>query len=431
MLEYKYIKKTMNIFSRNNYTWSITKNEIEESTSSDFWVWVKKIQDLKEDIVSKIFSVCNIDSNLLETSENAYHKSLWFYKSRTANSFKKSIENMIKPQSIDFLKYKNWYIWDFNGFVSILKNYVAYPKYYLEELLFDDLVTEKEKVEIRTYIKVSEEKVPENTLSRKLYFDEEIFKFDFKNQVPHKNIECFYEEDNNWNKNYFSINTLLNYIDTFWVEIWLPEIKSDTTNSEILKKYFPSINRKLKFAMHNNILQILRNQQEVLMYWFKDYELISWRKNDNKNWFIAEKIVELEFRELANMSDYNISIVRWSIWEDQQNKVDLYIILEDKKTWIKIRDELQITLKKDLDLKRMQIDKRNRVLRKNWEYSESQLINFAMKDLSKKIHAWKYFNRPIWKLSETLDHSEKAIIRKTFRRLAWKMERKKERLMIN
>jgi hypothetical protein len=235
--------------------------------------------------------------------------------------------------------------------------------------------------------------------------------------------------DFSWNKNHFSINTLLNYIDTFWVEIWLAKINTKSINKDITKKYFPSINRKIKYHIYKTLLEKQRNNQEVLIYGFRDYELSDWQNNHVKSGFIAEKIVELQFRELANLWNYNISIVKWSIWEDQQNKVDLYIILQDKKTWVTIKDELQITLQTDTLLKEKQVEYRNKILRIQWDYTESQLINFTMKDLWKKIHAWEYFNRPIWKLTDTLDEGEKALIRETFKRLVLDLETKKEKLI--
>ena len=425
----------MTYFNRKDYSWAINQKELRDflNNSWENMDAVQKIQYIKEDVVSKIFNIWKLDSNWFKNSEELYLLALEELESiDIANKdnyisvLKKEIENMSKKQTFDFLENKNKeaYIWDFESFKELLNKFIYSNKSSLKNSLSDRFVNNKDKEEIKKYLKATNNESIENTRKRNFFFDEKIFEHSLGNNMSSKNIECFYEEDFSWNKNYFSINTLTNYIDTFWVEIWLAEIDMDSIPNDIRKKYFPSINRRIKSSMYKNILQDLRDKQEVLMYWFKDYELIEWINKDQKSWFIAEKLVELEFRELSQLSEYNISIIRWSIWEDQQDKIDLYIVLEDKKTWIKIQDELQITLREDIELKEEQIEKRNKILQSKWEYSESQLIQFTLKDLWKKVHAWKYFNRPIWRLWDTFDEIEKTTIRETFKRLVWDLEEK-------
>ena len=439
----------MTNFTRQNYSGAIDEEKIKDFLASS---WenleaVEKIQDIKKDIVSRIFNVWKLNSLWIKKSEELYLLALEELegidipnKDNYISTLKKDIENMSKNQTADFLGEKAWYIWGFESFKDLLNKYISSNNKHLRNLLYDRLVSDKEKNGIEKYLKVIKSRAPENTRKRNFFFDESLFNKLLNNNMNSKDIECFYEEDFSWEKNYFSINTLTNYIDTFWVEIWLAEIDMQSIPDDIRKKYFPSINRKVKSSMYKNILQDLRNKQEILMYGFKDYDkiekssedyeggwLIKW--NNISSWFIAEKIIELEFRELAKLSEYNISIIRWSVWEDQQDKIDLYIVLEDKKTWIKIQDELQITLREDLSLKKRQIDKRNKILKKNWDLSESQIIEFIMKDLQKQLHVWTYFNRPIWRLWDTLGELEKTTIRDTFKRLVWELEEKKEEII--
>lgn len=426
----------MTNFTRSNYIDAIDKNQIEKFSNIDskVWEWVKKIQEIKEDIISWIYSIWKIDSRWIKDLEKLYLSALeeleWIEfdgKNDYINSSRKDIEWMFKQQTENFLAERKWYIWDFDSFILLLNKYIWINKRDLYKSLSDRFVSNKDKSEIKKYLSIMNIDLIEKTRKRDLNFDDDIFKSNLLDD-NYKNIECFYEIDFNWNKNYFSINTLLNYIDTFWFEIWLFELDIESIPNNIKNKYFPSINKKIKVSMYKTIIQELRDKQEILMYWFKDYEITDWSNKEKQSWFIAEKVIELEFRELSKLSDYKISISRWSVWEDQQNKIDLFIILEDQKTGITIKDELQITLKTDLSLKNRQIKKRNKILQEQWEYTESKLINFTLKDLWQKSHVWKYYNRPIWKLSDTLDDIEKSTIREIFKRLVEKLEQKKEKL---
>ncbi len=420
---------------RTNYKWAITEDEIQdfintnETESSDS---VRKIQNAKKRLVELILSGEKITPKQFSRLEDSYLKSLWELKdldieTKTSSwKLKQSLIDMDTPQTVGYLGENSWYIKRLEEFEKILNKYIGYPLKDIQRLLWDELISREEKEEIRKYLSVMRENTIENTRKRILNFDSDIFNQNIENIKP-KNIECFYEEDFEWNKNYFSLDTLLNYTETFWIEIWLPEIKIEDIPENIRKKYFPSTNRKIKTSIYKNLLQDLRDKQEVLMYDFDDYEKQNNENKNKKEGFIAEKIVELEFRRLAGISDkYNISITKASIWEDQKNKVDLFISLKDKKTWISVKEELQITLKENTEIKQQQIKRRNHILQKSWDTSESQLVEFTMSNLSKKIHTWRYFNRPIWKLSDTLDATELSMIRETFRRLVNDLKNKVE-----
>jgi len=455
----------MTDFNRNSY-----KGAIDSKNISNFIEWsenssiksVEDIQNIKKNLVEQILIWWKINSQKIKKSEEAYLDELiwkldwkldWkFTKETLVKELKKEIEAMQKPQTIESLwEHNKWYIWNFDNFINLLHKYVSASNNSLDHQLNDNIVKPKIKKNIKEYQSIFKKESINNTRKRELLYDEDIFNlemdsFDWEKYITNNdelgnswneleskrgftkeyikyknNIECFYEEDFDWNKNYFSLNTLIHYTDTFWVELWLFDSKGTVDN-------FSGLNRKIKHSMTKNILQDLRDKQEILMYGFKDYELESGVKNYKKAWFIAEKIVELEFRELAELSEYKISIVKASVGEDQNKTVDLFIILKDEKTWVEIEREIQLTIKNDINIKKEQIAKRNKELKKMWSYTDSELVQLTLKDLWKKIHAWKYFNRPIWKLSDILDNSENVLIRETFNRLVLELKEKQSKV---
>lgn len=459
--------------------------------------WVRKIQAVKEDVVSKIFRTIwwngsyKIDSRQVTEMDSIYYDIIDELEDKTLkdrstyiSSLKKDIENMYKWNEWFVLNSSNssfsaWYLWDFINRLSVLQKYIWSSKRMLDMALSDRLVSEEEKKNIKEYKKLISQKEIPNTRQKDVdidisLLDDSVKEYkDLKDKIEIKTIEieqleiqlkdqnvkdreelewklteakyiydslklrskekksdvknmkCFYETDMEGNKNYFSYNTLINYIDTFWLEVWLPKVDLSSLDKDIKAAFFPSMDRVLKKHMHVTIIEWLRDKQELLMNNLPDYKLSSEDESDNKAWFIAEKIIELEFRELAHRSGLNIKIIKPSVWEDMINKVDLFIELEDEKTWVTIQKELQITLKTDLDLKKQQIAKRNKLLQKQWDFTESELIDFTMKDLGKKLNFWKAYNRPIWRLSDTLDDIETTTIRSTFRRLVDDLESKK------
>lgn len=460
------------------------------------WEWIKKIQDVKQDIVSRIFK--NIDSNnwyKIDGREVADMDSIYYdiinqiwtkdlkNKDRYINWLKADIETMYKTNESYILDSNNStftreYIWDFVAKLNLLQKYIWSSPKMLEKSLSDSLVSYDDKKGIREYIKLTSKNNIPNTRQKTIWIDldlisdltskfntmtsaldwkkkevedysEQLKKSDLENRsviewklkwaemaiswmskiaALHKtkvrNEKCFYETDLEWNKNYFSYNTLLNYIDTFWLEVWLPHIDVNDIPDDIRKYFFPSMDRVLKKHMSVTILEWLRDKQEVLMNNLTDYKLDKKDKSDVQAWFIAEKVVELEFRQLADLSEYNLKITKPSVWEDMVNKIDLFLELEDKKTGVKIHTELQITIRDDLELKKQQIAKRNKFLQKQENHTDSKLIDFTMKDLWKKLNFWKAHNRPIWKLSDTLDDVERTTIRDTFKRLVDNLDRK-------
>ena len=463
------------------------------------WNWLRKIQEVKEDIVSRIFKSIDskdwykIDSREISVMDSMYYdiinqvsfKNLK-NKDRYISWLQKDIQLMYKTNSSYIESWESpfsrWYLWDFEKKKSILHQYIWSSNAMLKKSLWDSLVSWSEKDNIRDFMNLTRQVNIPNTRQKNIWVDVEVLswlisKFETMNNSleakkaeikeyeellknedlenrgvienklawakaaikwmrlvakTHKekvrNEKCFYETDLEWNKNYFSYNTLINYIDTFGLEVWLPHVNLDWLSDEIKKYFFPSIDRVLKKHMSVTILEQLRDKQEIIINWLTDYKL---NKNDRSEYqagFIAEKVVELEFRELADLSEYNVKISKPSVWEDMINKVDLFLELEDKKTGIKIQTELQITIKDDLSLKRQQIAKRNKALQNQKEYTDSKLIDFTMKDLWRKLSFWQAHNRPIWSLSDVLDDIEKTTIRDTFKRLVSNLEAKSKKV---
>lgn len=462
--------------------------------------WIKKIQDVKQDIVSRIFKTIDskdgykIDGREVASMDSIYYdiiNQIWTKdlknKDKYISNLKADIETMYKTNESYILNSKNStftksYLWDFVKDLSLLQKYIWSSPKMLEKALSDRLVSEEEKSDIRRYNKLTQRTSVPNSRQKTIEIDldnmselterfitmtnalelkkKEIEEYNKQLINPdlvnrqiiewklkwaemaivwmskiakiHKekvrNEKCFFETDLEWNKNYFSYNSLLNYIDTFWLEVWLPHIDVSDIPEDIRKYFFPSMDRVLKKHMSVTIIEWLRDKQEILMNNLTDYKLDRKDKSDLQAWFIAEKVVELEFRQLADLSEYNIKISKPSVWEDMINKVDLFLELEDKKTGIKVHTELQITIRDDLELKKQQIVKRNKFLQKQEDYTDSKLIDFTMKDLWKKLNFWKSHNRPIWRLSDTLDDIEKTTIRDTFKRLVSWLERKKQKI---
>ncbi len=419
--------------NRNNYSWAINIDQINDYIDSNNTSSVNKIQEVKQSIVKKILSTINIDSKEFKEAFSSYLNDLeeknWkknFKKDKILKEYKLLIDWLYNSN----LEFEESYIWNF----SILRDFLFkyWNTHYLD--LLNDLknkkVPKREEENLSYYLsRINNKNKYPNSPSREVFFDEDSFYIETENWFDSKNAKCFYEQDQSWNKNYFSLNDLLSYIDTFWWEIWLPIVDVETIPEDIRKTHFPSINRKIKYHMYKWLIRDLRDKQEVIMYWFTDYENTFWQDNSMKSWFIAEKIVELEFRRSALDSWYDIKIEKWSIWEDQEFKVDLFIVLQDKKTWFSIKEEIQITIRDDISLKQIQIDKRNKYLKEIWDnHTESELVKFMLNNLSTKLQFWRSFNRPIWKISEVLDYAEQKTITSTFERLSKKMQDKKERM---
>lgn len=467
----------MTTFARNTYKEAINKNEI--------YLWtinsnaIKKIQDIKESIISKINWVIStkIDSKEYTNQELSYIEALeeesWISvqdKNELIKTKKQELEAMSKRQTSDYFiweslkeyekqswselvkKFKNipyrqaekeeWFnsYWSFKKLerkINLKKSYISnFSKFSEASIKYSWLIkaysiessmNNDEKNTIGEYFDIISKNTDiKKTRSKELWFDLE--SFNSSEEKNNKNIKCFYETDFAWNKRFFSINELLNDLESFWIECWLPTINPDLIPDDIKNKYFPSINRKIRKSIYTKIVSEMRDKQEVLLYWFKDYELESWEKNDQKEWFLAEKVVEWVFRNMANYSQYNIKVRKASIWEDQQNKIDLIVSLEDKETWVNIEKQLQLTLKEDTSIKEKQIEKRKIELQNsNIKFTDIELVKLTLQDLWKKVKIWQYFNRPIWWIKEMLSWNELELLQWTFDKIASDLEAKKTR----
>jgi len=485
ILAYKIYK--MNKVSSHNYTWAITKEQIKQSIDNlPKWLseWVEMIQKLKEYIVWNIFSVLELDWTKVQEAEEEYIKALkslqdideskedyalkmkeqidWMSKNQTLNYYlwwwlrkrikkwnrnakfdkfrwksKREINNMEGENGIwkeeyykflkvvDFRQMKKSYLNSFTKFSN-------FPWKYSWKTLStykDDLhmsVEEKQDLDIYTS-SILNKNNKRNTRSKTISFDKDIFNNSYEDDE--KNIKCFFEEDFDWNIRYFSYNDLINDIEVFWVETWIHKIDENDIPEDIRKKYFPSLNRRIKTTMYNNLLWELRDQQEMLMYGFKNYDLESSDDISYQNWLIAEKVVEWYFKKLANFSNYNIKIQKASVWEDRRKKIDLFVILEDKKSWVNIEKQLQITLQKNVSVKERQIMKRKKALQNSGsEFTDIELVQLTFWDLSEKLRIWQFFNRPVWWIDDLLDSWERELMGTTFNRIVSELNEKKKKL---
>jgi len=64
----------------------------------------------------------------------------------------------------------------------------------------------------------------ENTKSRNIMFDSH----EFVQSTDKFNIECFFEQDKQGNKHYFSVNQLINDLETFGIESGYPALDETT-----------------------------------------------------------------------------------------------------------------------------------------------------------------------------------------------------------
>jgi hypothetical protein len=128
---------------------------------------------------------------------------------------RKETENMFKKETFD-----KDYIQKFKNF-STNNKYLETPKYKLiqrkDELQRGRIIQKKDQEEIENinnYLRLLETSFIENTKSRDIHLDPKAF----ENQPNKFNSQCFFEQDAQGNKNYFSINELLNDLETFGVE---------------------------------------------------------------------------------------------------------------------------------------------------------------------------------------------------------------------
>lgn len=411
--------------NRSSYKWAITIDDINKFTSSERksnWIisksreelsdvlisWdvnldkqknaVRTIQRLKADITKRILSSFNVvDSWMVKESEEIYIEALeslgqvkWLDKSVVWKKMKAEIERMFKSYSS----------------LDENRNYLG---------LFETNLNKNKKVD--------EESI-EWSKSKSIFFDKNEFEKHTDKSKPFQ-MKCFYEQDNSWKTNYFSLNDLINDITTFGTEVWYPKLTSEIP--EEYKKYFPSLWRRIRFAVAKSLIIKYRDYQETIMYWFDDYEK-QWKYSEKQEWVSVEHIVEWHFRTYANAYPwYKIFVEKASIWEDQQWKIDLFIRLEDQKTWVNVKKLLQLTVNPDPEV----LAKKRRVIEriKRWSQMDIQLLNPQIDRLSNSLQIWRKFGRPIWWVWKIMSEHDDYVLKNEFDKivedLKWKISRKK------
>ncbi len=332
---------------------------------------------------------------------------------------KKEAENMFKSH-----EFKNDY----------LKTFATISHTNLLEVPKDKLIQRKKELSSQTHLWIKE-KEELSSLNSMLHL------LDTKNILPTKSrsimfdpqqltanadafdIQCFFEQDKQGNKHYFSLYELLNDLETFGTEVWYPIL--DTTQMWGYDKKFSSAQKFIKLALIKNILAKYRDYQEVIMYGFKDYEKDMYNDNyQNKSWVLAEKVVERSFRNLAllHKDRYEVKVTKASVGEDQAQKIDLIIQVKDKKLWINIQKELQLTINNDEDVlshKRQQIRRQQELRQSNLD-----LLPLELHLLDQKTTLWKNMDRPIWGLNDLLSIEDKQFLKNTFERIIHELQEK-------
>lgn len=411
---------------------TVKKNNIKNFINYNEWKEsdvVKKIQDMKEDTIKRLIKwfsqeeIKFVDPNLIKEVEKEYFDLIkennWDIDTHfDYTQVRKDTEKMFKKH-----EFNENYIWKFEQMSE--NNLIDTPIKKLitrkHELLKIKNRWPKEKKELDKIFKtlnLLDTRNIENTKSRKIFLDKSQFHWEWDKF----NVQCFYEEDKNWNKNYFSINELLNDLESFGIESWYPKIDKESLSS--MWKEFYSVQKFIKLALLKNILAKYRDYQEIVMYGFKDYEKQKWESDhENRTWVVAEKVVEWSFRNFANINaKYNIKIKKASVWEDQKNKVDLIVEMEDKKTGINIEKELQLTLNKNeevLQHKRIQIERQ-----KAMRHKDLLLLELELSLLNQKMTAWRNMDRPIWWINNLLSIEDKEFMKATYDRIVENLENK-------
>lgn len=412
---------------------TLSKQDIQDfvqEDKSEKWRIVKKIQEMKEDTVKRLLAwfwqseIKFIDPALIKGVEKEYFKLLqdedwknnngqsinpWF----DSTALWKESENMFKPHV-----FKDNYIKKFHEIAH--SHLLETPKNKLQQRKKDLLknrnlwIKEKEELaSITTLLEFLDSKNITPTKSRAVLFDSK----QFVDTPDIFNIQCFFEQDKQWHKHYFSLYELLNDLETFGVESWYPIV--DMSEMWAYKSKFSSAQKRIKLALIKNILAKYRDYQEVLMYNFKDYEKEAFDTNyhNNKPWLLAEKVVEWTFRNFASLDKdpYDIKITKASIGEDQSNKIDIIIEIKDKKSWINIQKEFQLTINHD---KQVLSYKKQQILRQQaLRWTNLDLLELELNLLDQKVSLWRNLDRPIWWLNDLLSIEDKEFLKATYERI--------------
>ncbi len=407
--------------------WDI-KNFIDENKWNK-WDIIKKIQDMKEDSINRLVTwfsqekVKFIDPMLIKWIEKEYFDIIKKYDWEIDNNFdyskqQKEIEKMFKNHD-----FNNNYIWNFENIKgdSLLETPKDKLKKRRSELTSLKIKWKREYDEtkqINKALNLLNNNEIQNTKSRKISFD----KNEFKKLDDKFNVQCFFEEDKWWNKNHFSINELLNDLETFGVESGYPILDIDSLWS--YGKEFHTVQKFIKVTLLKSILAKYRNYQEIVMYNIRDYEKHKWASlYESKPWILAEQIVERSFRNSANLDNkHSVTVKKASVWEDQNNTVDLIIQIQDEESKIKVEKELQLTINKDssvLKHKKQQINKQKRL-----RHTDIDLLPLELNWLYQKTTVWRNSDRPIWWLDSLLSIEDKEFLKITYDRIIEELNEK-------
>ncbi|HKL44488.1 MAG TPA: hypothetical protein VJ892_04415 [Candidatus Absconditabacterales bacterium] len=400
--------------------------EYNEGKESDI---VKKIQNLKEDTVKRLIKgfsqeeIKFVDPNLIKDVEKEYFDLIKENNGDIDTNFdykkvRKDTEKMFKKHEFDEEYIGNFEKISENNLLDTPIKKIILRKQQLLNIKNRGPKEKKELDKIFQTLKLLDNRNIENTKSRTIFLE----KSQFHGKGDKFNVQCFYEQDKNGNRNYFSINELLNDLESFGIESGYPKIDKESLNS--MGKEFFSVQKFIKLALLKNILSKYRDYQEIVMYGFKDYEKqIGESGYENRTGILAEKLVEWSFRNFANIDEkYDIKVKKASVGEDQKHKVDLIVEMKDKKTGVNIEKELQLTLNENKDVlqnKRIQIERQKRIRKKDID-----LLKLELHGLNQKVTLRRNMERPIGGLNDLLSIEDKEFMKETYSRIVEKLEKK-------
>ncbi|MEF2174836.1 MAG: hypothetical protein V3575_00065 [Candidatus Absconditabacteria bacterium] len=394
----------------------ITKKDIvdylKKNPNSEKTEAVRALQDLKEHISSNVFSVFslgnpmdykNAEIKYLDGLSSSQQIDSYFdddyikqYKYLIESIFKKK-HNTIEKANFAAVSYEK-----FSKLPYYIEKYGTFKRDELDQLARDSKLSIEERFEINDFISTLKARQINFTGNKVFYFDEKQFNYYDLLGYQYFSFKCFYEKDITGNKHYFSINDLLNDIVTFGVEVGLPQLDLSSLPLEF-KKFFPSINRRLKYALALNLIQDLRDKQERIIYTITDFEKFGSIPTSKGR--ITEQLVERYFRSISQkINGYSISVERGSPGDDTFGKIDLVLSIDNLKTKVNVKKYFQITMQTNenvLNLKKRRI--------KN---SFTQLLQVEIISLKRIVYLWKKFNRPIGGIGELLSIQDKVFLGK-------------------
>lgn len=412
---------------------TISKNNIQnfiDHNKNQKWSTVKKIQYMKENSVQRLIQwfsqneIKFVDPILVKGIEKDYLNLIHQYDPQinpnfNYDSFRLEIEKMFKKHDFDDKYLKTFDTISHSKLLDTPKSKLIQRQKELSQSTYLWIKEKEELWALRELLALMDNNNIQNTKSRTVLFDP-------KEMIDTKDVftvQCFFEQDKQGNKHYFSLYELLNDLETFGLESGYPVI--DITNIWAYDKRFHTAQKFIKLALVKNILAKYRDYQEVIMYNFKDYEKY---KNSidhqNKPWLLAEKVVELSFRNFASQEKdlYDIKITKASIGEDQQNKIDLIVEIKDRKSGINIQKELQLTINNNervLLHKKQQIQRQHEIRNANLD-----LLKLELHLLDQKVILRKNMDRPIWGINSLLSLEDKEFLRKTYDRIITELNAK-------